>query len=200
MNTVQPQSQEWERMLAGELYDPADPLLVEARIRSQRLCRQYNVIDFEHLAARTALLVELFGSFGEKSEIVAPFYCDYGCHIRAGTGVFMNFGCVILDCSWITIGDRVLMGPCVQIYAATHPLEASMRATLKELARPVTIHNDVWIGGGAILCPGVTVGAGTTIGAGSVVTRDIPANVFAAGNPCRVIRELGGAEIHPQSG
>ena len=183
-------SVEWQRMLASEMYDPMDPPLIEARLRSQRLCRQYNTMNPEDLHQREALLKELFGSIGAKTEIIAPFYCDYGSHIRAGSGVFMNFGCVILDCAWITIGDRVLMGPNVQIYGATHPLEATVRATGREFARPVTIGSDVWIGGAAIICPGVTIGSGTTIGAGSVVTRNIPANVFAAGNPCRVIREV----------
>lgn len=177
-------------MLAGELYDPMDPPLVEARHRAQRLYGDYNKTNREDAATGRAILSELFLSLGSDSIIVPPFYCDYGCHIRAGAGVFMNMGCVILDCAWITIGDRVLMGPGVQIYGATHPLDPAIRATGKENAKPVTIGNDVWIGGGAIICPGVTVGDGVTIGAGSVVTRDIPANVLAAGNPCRVIREL----------
>jgi len=177
-------------MLAGELYDPTDPPLVEARTRAQQLCRQYNTIDPALVSERRGLLTVLFSSFGDRSEIVAPFHCDYGCHIRIGDGVFLNFGVVILDCAWITIGNRVLIGPAVQIYGATHPLDASIRATGKELASPVTIGDDTWIGGAAILCPGVTIGFGTTIGAGSVVTRDIPSNVFAAGNPCKVIRQI----------
>jgi maltose O-acetyltransferase len=191
-------SAEWQRMLAGKLYDPTDPPLVQARTRAQQLCRQYNGIDPALLAERRQVLAELLSSFGERSEIVAPFQCDYGCHIRIGEGVFLNFGVVILDCAWITIGDRVLIGPGVQIYAATHPLDATIRASGKESARPVTIADDTWIGGGAILCPGITIASGTTIGAGSVVTRDIPSNVFAAGNPCKVIRHLNSPPSVPR--
>ena len=177
-------------MLAGELYDPYEPSLVKARQRARRLCWQFNSADPDDAEGRAGMLSQLFDSIGSGCEIVPPFHCDYGSHIRAGSGVFVNFNCVILDCAWVTIGDRVLVGPAVQIYAATHPLEAEVRAAGKEFALPVTIGSDVWIGGGAILCPGVTIGNGTTIGAGSVVTRDVPASVFAAGNPCRVIREL----------
>lgn len=183
-------SAEWQRMLVGELYDPTDPPLLQARTRAQQLCRQYNNLDPALVSERGQILKELLSSFGDRSEIVAPFQCDYGCHIRIGEAVFLNFGVVILDCAWITIGDRVLIGPGVQIYGATHPLDAKLRATGKELAKPVTIGDDTWIGGGAILCPGVTIGSGTTIGAGSVVTRDVPSNVVAAGNPCKVLRQL----------
>src|ERR1700720_425934 len=165
---MQGESEQWRRMLAGEMYDPADSTLMRARMRAQRLCRQYNSLDPEQVAERQAALSGLLASFGERSEVVAPFHCDYGCHIRIGAGSFLNFGCIILDCSWITIGDRVQIGPSVQIYGARHPLEADVRAAGKEFARPVTIGNDVWIGGGAILCPGVAIGSGTTIGAGSV--------------------------------
>lgn len=180
-------------MLAGEMYDPMDSALLQARMHAQRLCAQYNRFDPEQAAERRAALHTLFASFGERSEVVAPFHCDYGCHIRIGTGTFLNFGCVILDCSWVTIGERVQIGPSVQIYGAAHPLEADRRATGIEFARPVTIGDDVWIGGGAILCPGVTIGSGTTIGAGTVVRRDIPSNVVVAGDPCRLIRRLESA-------
>lgn len=181
---------EWERMLSGEFYDPSDPELTAARLRSQRLCKQYNSTDLAEVLQRQKLLRDLFASFGDRSEIVAPFHCDYGCHIEIGSAVFLNFLCVILDCARVTIGDRTMMGPSVQIYAATHPLEPTIRSAGRELARPVSIGADVWIGGGAILCPGITIGDGTTIGAGSVVTRDIPSGVFAAGNPCRVIKQV----------
>lgn len=187
---MQSESEQWRRMLAGEMYDPADSTLMRARMRAHRLCRQYNSLDPEQVAERQAALRGLFASFGERSEVVAPFHCDYGCHIRIGAGTFLNFGCIILDCCWITIGDRVQIGPSVQIYGATHPLEADVRATGKEFARSITIGNDVWIGGGAILCPGVAIGSGTTIGAGSVVRRDIPSNVVVAGDPCRLIQQL----------
>jgi maltose O-acetyltransferase len=187
---MQNTSEQWRKMLAGEMYDPMDAILTQARKRAQRLCGQYNRLDPERVAERRAALTELFDSFGERSEVVAPFQCDYGCHIRVGMGTFLNFGCIVLDCAWITIGDRVMIGPSVQIYGAAHPVEADRRATGIEFARPVTIGDDVWIGGGAILCPGVTIGSGTTIGAGSVVRRDIPPNVVVAGDPCRLIRRL----------
>ncbi len=183
---------EWERMLAGELYDPLDEGLAEARTRCQRLCQRYGQIDPGDLAARTALLRELLGRLGERSEIVAPLFCDYGVHVEIGDRTFLNANCVLLDCASIVIGDRTLIGPAVQIYGATHPLDAALRGSGRELAKPVIVGDDVWIGGAAVLCPGVSIGDRTTIGAGSVVTRSIPADVFAAGNPCRVIRRLLG--------
>jgi maltose O-acetyltransferase len=186
--------QERDKMISGELYDPTDAELVQARLRSQRLCKQYNDTDPGEIVRRQELLRDLLAALGAKSEIVPPFYCDYGCHIHAGSGVFLNFGCVILDCAEVNIGDRTLIGPNVQIYAATHPLEVSIRRQGLELAKPVKIGEDVWIGGGAIICPGVTIGDGSTIGAGSVVTRDISAGVFAAGNPCRVIKQVTSVE------
>nr|WP_304944991.1 sugar O-acetyltransferase [Verrucomicrobium sp. BvORR034] len=122
--------------------------------------------------------------------IQPPFYCDYGYNIVLGSKVFFNFNCVVLDVMPVTIGSNVLFGPAVQIYTATHPLSAMERRTWREAAKPVTIGSDVWVGGGAIICPGVTIGDRTVIGAGSVVTRSIPSDVVAAGNPCRVIRRL----------
>ena len=132
----------------------------------------------------------MLGEKGEGVYIEPPFYCDYGSNIFLGNKVYMNFNCVILDCNIVRIGDGTMLGPAVQIYAATHPLDAAQRAAGPELAYPVTIGRDVWIGGGAIIGPGVTIGDNTTIGAGSVVVKDIPANVFAAGNPCKAIRQL----------
>ena len=183
-------SNQWENMLRGDLYDPTDASLADARLRSQRLCQQYAMLDPGDREARDALLRELLAGFGEKSEIVGPVFFDYGVHVQIGERSFLNANCVLLDCASITIGDRTLIGPAVQIYAATHPLDPEIRASGLELAKPVTIGDDVWIGGGAIICPGVNIGSRTTIGAGSVVTRDIPVDVFAAGNPCRVIRQL----------
>ncbi|MBC7541494.1 MAG: sugar O-acetyltransferase, partial [Candidatus Sericytochromatia bacterium] len=136
------------------------------------------------------LLQDLFGHVGARIEIEPPFRCEYGSNISLGDGVYMNFDCVILDCAAVRLGNNVACGPGVHIYAATHPLTADIRVQGPELAKPVTIGNNVWIGGRAIICPGVTIGDNTTIGAGSVVTRDVPANVLAAGNPCRVVREL----------
>ena len=122
--------------------------------------------------------------------IEPPFFCDYGTNIELGDKVFFNFNCVILDVAKVTIGSNVMFGPAVQIYTATHPMDAEERRSGLEFAKPVRIGNDVWLGGGVIVCPGVTIGDAAVIGAGSVVVRDIPAGVFAAGNPCRVIREI----------
>jgi maltose O-acetyltransferase len=181
---------ERQKMLAGEEFSPFDAELVTLRKRARRLTRAFNATTEEEMSRRAEILRELFGSLGKRFEIEPPFHCDYGAQIIAGDGLFMNFGCVILDCAEVRFGREVLCGPNVQIYAVTHPLDPAHRARGVESAKPVRIGDRVWIGGSSIVCPGVTIGDGTTIGAGSVVTRDIPANVFAAGNPCRVIREL----------
>ncbi|MBF9254640.1 sugar O-acetyltransferase [Pontibacter sp. 172403-2] len=181
---------ELQKMLDGELYDASDVQLVEMRVKARTLATQYNAIPVEHAAARKALLQQLLGKTGTNIDIQTPFYCDYGAHIYAGENLFMNFNCIILDCAEVRIGDNVMMGPNVQLYTATHPLQASERIKGPELAYPITIGNNVWLGGGVIVCPGVTIGNNTTIGSGSVVTKDIPANVFAAGNPCKVIKDL----------
>ena len=181
---------EKQKMLAGELYIAADPELTAERANARRLTRLLNQsLETEH-DQRTAILTELFGRIGPNVEIEPPFYCDYGKFIFAGDHLYMNFGCVILDCAEVHIGDHVMFAPYVQIYAAHHPIDAKLRTSGPELASPIHIGNNVWIGGGAIVCPGVTIGDNTTIGAGSVVCKDIPANVVAAGNPCRVIRRL----------
>jgi maltose O-acetyltransferase len=134
-------------------------------------------------------LQTLFAAGGDDVWLQPPFFCDYGSNISLGRKCFFNFNCIVLDVCRVTIGDHVLFGPAVQVYTATHPLDAELRRS-QEFGKPITIGSDVWIGGGAILCPGITVGSRTVIGAGSVVTRDVPDGVFAAGNPCRVIREL----------
>lgn len=177
-------------MLSGQLYLASDPTLEAMRRRARRILRSYNSSTEEESSYRTELLNDLFGRVGPKVTIEPPFYCDYGSNIYAGDGFYMNFGCVILDCAEIRIGENVMFGPYVQVYAASHPLDAELRSSGPELAKPIQIGNRVWIGGGSILCPGIKIGDNTTIGAGSVVTQDIPANVFAAGNPCRVIKEL----------
>ncbi len=141
-------------------------------------------------ALRRALLAELFAAFGEGVVVRPPFHCDYGSNIRIGRGTFFNFGCVVLDCNAVSIGEDVQIGPAVQIYTPDHPLDARTRRSGLESARPVTIGDNVWLGGGAIVCPGVTIGADTVVGAGSVVVRDLPPGVVAAGNPCRVLRPL----------
>ena len=180
---------EREKMLAGELYDPLDPELAAARVRARDLCQDLNATREADEDERRRILVELFGAGGDEVWMQPPFFCDYGSNIFLGKRVFFNFNCVVLDVCAVRIGDFTLFGPAVQIYTATHPLEAELRRT-REFCKPVTIGSDVWVGGAAVICPGVTIGSRSVIGAGSVVTRDIPAGVFAAGNPCRVIREL----------
>jgi maltose O-acetyltransferase len=180
---------EKQKMLDGDLYLAADEELTTMRRRARRLTRIFNATTEEESVLRQDVLHELFGKFGSNCEIEAPFRCDYGEFILMGSNVFVNFGCVMLDCSLIEIGDNVLIGPNVGIYAATHPTDPGERLTLRELGKPIRIGNNVWLGGGTIVCPGVTIGDNTTIGAGSVVTKNIPANVIAAGNPCRVLRE-----------
>ena len=181
---------EREKMLRGELYVAADPELVAARVRARRLFARLNASEPDDDVGRRALLHELLGAFGRESWIEPPFYCDYGTQIRLGEGVFVNFGAVFLDPAAITIGDQAQLGPNVQLLTADHPRDAATRSAGPELARPIAIGARVWLGGGVIVCPGVAIGADSTIGAGSVVIRDIPAGVVAAGNPCRVLRHL----------
>jgi len=180
---------EKEKMLSGEHYDALDPELVVARERARDLCHDLNTFRERDQVARRRILTELLGSGGESAWMQPPFYCDYGSNIYLGQRVYFNFNCVILDVCEVRIGDFSFFGPAVQIYAATHPIDAALRRTV-EFGQPVTIGSDVWVGGGAIICPGVSIGSKTVIGAGSVVTRDIPDGVVAAGNPCRVIREV----------
>lgn len=176
-------------MLAGELYDPLDPELVAARARARELCRTYNATRESDAELRRSILTELLGAGGEMAWIEPPFFCDYGSHIELGERVFFNFNCVVLDVCHVRIGSHCLFGPAVQIYTATHPMNAEARRS-REFGKPVWIGSDVWVGGGAIILPGVRIGDRAVIGAGSVVTRDVPAGVFAAGNPCRTIREI----------
>lgn len=180
---------ERQKMLAGELYDPLDQELVRERVRARDLCQLLNATAESETDRRRQILNGLFGRGGDSVWTQPPFYCDYGTNIWLGRRVFFNFNCVVLDVCQVTIGDFTLLGPAVQIYTATHPLDYELRRT-QEFGRPVEIGADVWIGGAAVICPGVTIGSRTVIGAGSVVTRDIPGGVFAAGNPCRVIRSL----------
>jgi maltose O-acetyltransferase len=180
---------EREKMLAGELYDPHDRELVLGRNRARDLCQALNATRETDQDQRRSLMRELFGAGGERVWIQPPFFCDYGSNILLGKSVFFNFNCVVLDVAQVRIGDSTLFGPSVQIYTATHPMNAALRRK-QEFGRPIEVGSDVWVGGGAILCPGVRIGARSVIGAGSVVTRDIPDGVFAAGNPCRVIRNI----------
>lgn len=181
---------EKEKMLIGELYNGSDPELVAERLRARELCQKLNTLSpGAPESERTGLLAQLFGGV-TNAYVTPPFYCDYGRNIELGNNVYFNFNCVLLDVARVTVGSNVLFGPAVQVYTASHPMSAEERRSGLECGKPVTIGNDVWLGGGAILCPGVTIGERTVIGGGSVVVRDIPVGVFAAGNPCRVIREL----------
>ncbi|MFT3775340.1 MAG: sugar O-acetyltransferase [Minicystis sp.] len=177
-------------MLAGELYDPLDPQLSDARRRARLLSKALNDTRDDQTEERARLIRELIPAAGAGVWIEPPFHCDYGTNITLGDKVFFNFNCVVLDVAPVRIGSGVLFGPAVQIYAATHPLRAAERRTGLELGRPIEIGDDVWVGGGAILCPGVRIGARSVIGAGSVVTRDVPEGVLAVGNPCRVVRAI----------
>ena len=179
---------ERDKMVAGEPYDAFDPGLVAGRRRARALIARINAELDE--GRRSVLLAELLGSFEPGAFVEIPFFCDYGDLISMGRDSFINASCIVLDCAPVRIGDRVQIGPGVQLLAADHPREVDLRARKVELAKPITLEEDVWIGGGAIVCPGVTVGASSIVGAGSVVTRDVPAGVVAAGNPCRVIRQL----------
>ena len=178
---------EREKMLEGSLYDPFDPELVAARTRARDLCQALNATGESQTGERRRILAALFGAGGDTVWMQPPFYCDYGTNIALGTRVFFNFNCVVLDVCPVRIGDYTLFGPAVQIYTPMHPWDAERRRQ-QEFGKPVEIGADVWVGGGAIILPGVRIGSRAVIGAGSVVTRDIPADVFAAGNPCRVIR------------
>lgn len=181
---------EKEKMLAGQLYDASDPELVSERRQARELLAQLNNSADGQYDLRQEIYTALFGSTGSALSIEPPFYCDYGTNIYLGDRVFFNFNCVLLDPAEVRIGNDVLLGPAVQIYTATHPLDWRIRRRWLESARPVEIGSDVWIGGGAIICPGVRIGDRSVIGAGAVVTQDVPAGIFAAGNPCRPIRDV----------
>ena len=181
---------EREKMLAGELYDPMDAELVVARTRARDLCQSLNATREDDVDGRRRILRALFGAGGDTVWMQPPFFCDYGTNIELGERVFFNFNCVVLDVCRVRIGDFTLFGPAVQIYTPMHPMDAQQRRK-EEYGKPVEIGSDVWVGGGAIILPGVSIGSRSVIGAGSVVTRDVPEGVFAAGNPCRVVREIG---------
>lgn len=180
---------ELDKMLAGELYVATDPTLSAMRERARDFCQGFNATHARHTGTRRDILKRLLAKGGDSAWIEPPFFCDYGSNIHLGEKVFFNFNCVVLDVCKVTVGDCTLFGPAVQIYTPMHPMNAQLRRQ-QEYGKPVTIGSDVWVGGGAIICPGVTIGDRAVIGAGSVVTRDVPAGVFAAGNPCRVIRPI----------
>lgn len=175
-------------MVAGELYLANDPELVALRANTRRILRAYNASA--EGAERSKLLEALLGRRAENLWLEPPFWCDYGLNITVGRNVYFNFDCVVLDAAPVTIGNDVMCGPGVHIYTATHPLDPVERRSGYEYAKPVAIGSDVWLGGGTIVNPGVSIGDAAVIGSGSVVTKDIPARVFAAGNPARVVREL----------
>jgi maltose O-acetyltransferase len=173
-----------------QLYDPLEPELVAARLRARELLARYNATLEEQSDERTALLRELLARVGRDAWIEPPFFCDYGSNTSVGDRFYANTGCIFLDSAPVTIGDRVLLGPAVQLLAVTHPLEAELRAQGLEYAKPIVVGDDVWLGGGAIVLPGVTIGDRAVVGAGSVVTRDVPADTVVAGSPARFIRSL----------
>ena len=177
-------------MLAGELYLASDPELAAERLHARQFTKQFNDSNPDETELRESILQKLIGNKGKNFWIEPPFYCDYGYNITAGDDVYFNFNCVILDVTPVSFGSRVLVGPNVQFYAATHPVDYQIRGNLLESGTPISIGDDVWIGGASIICPGVSIGDRSIIGAGSVVTKDIPSDVIAAGNPCKVIRKL----------
>ena len=180
-----------ERMLAGELYLADDPELAAEALRAAELMKAFNDSSPAEPGERRRILAELLGSLGEGTEVRPPLYCDYGSRTHVGARTFVNFGLVALDVAPIHIGDDVQIGPYVQLLTATHPLEPEPRRAKWERAEPITVGDNAWLGGGVIVCPGVTIGADTVVGAGAVVTRDLPAGVLAAGVPARVLRPLG---------
>jgi maltose O-acetyltransferase len=187
---------EKEKMLLGELYNAADPQLVMERRRARNLLKVFNDSLDEEQEKRRQILTELLGALGENISIEPPFFCDYGSNIYLGNGVYFNFNCIVLDVARVDIGNNVLFGPNVQIYTATHPIEYEERQAGLELGKPIKIGSDVWVGGSVIVGPGVTIGDRSVIGAGSVVVKDIPKGVFAAGNPCKVVHSLENPTNH----
>ncbi len=180
---------EREKMLSEELYLPTDKELAMMHEKACQLMYSFNFSQPHEVNKRKEIVRSLFGKVGTNPIINPPFYCDYGCHIFAGDNFYTNYDCTILDCNTVHFGDNVLLAPKVQIYTAYHPTNPQVRLSGKELAAPIKVGDNVWIGGGVIICPGVSIGSNVTIGAGSVVTKDIPNNVIAVGNPCRVIKE-----------
>ena len=184
------QKSEIQKMRDGEPFYAFDPEIQALRSRAQKLTFKLNQSIADGSDERRELLAQLFASIGERCHIEANFHCDYGVNISIGTGFYANFNLTILDLAKVTIGEDVLFAPNVQLYTAYHPLEPQARAALEVMAKPITIGNRVWLGGGVIVLPGVTIGDNSVIGAGSVVTKDIPHNSVACGNPCKVVRQI----------
>ena len=181
---------EKQKMLTGQWYNPLDKALSAERLAARKLQHCFNQSCPDDTALRRELLKQWLPNTGKHFYVEPPFFCDYGYNIRTGNKVFFNFNCVVLDVAEVRIGNNVFFGPAVQIYTVNHPLEAKKRNTLIEQALPVVIEDDVWIGGGAVILPGVTIGKGSVIAAGSVVSKDVPSGVVAAGNPCKVIKTI----------
>jgi len=194
---------EYEKCMAGEWYDCHDEIFMQLKANARRLVDKYNSLPYEDKEERRSVLKKLFGNIGDNVSVGNPFICDYGKNIHIGNNVSINMNCTLVDCNKITIGNNVLLASNVQIYTAAHPIELAERLTpgwtedsneyfCRTFALPVTIEDGCWIGGGVIIAPGVTIGKGSVIGAGSVVTKNIPPNSLAVGNPCRRIRGLNG--------
>ena len=180
---------EKEKMLSGLPYLAGDEILIKERRQAKRLLRQLNVTEYLVTKTAKSIIKELIPNAGKNFYIEPPFHCDYGYNIQCGENVYFNVNCVVLDCVKVSIGNHVLIGPGVQIYTATHPVDAEERKTL-ESAHPIHIGNNCWIGGGAIILPGISIGDNCVIGAGSVVTKNIPNDSLAVGNPAKVIKNL----------
>lgn len=187
-------SREKEKMISGEIYDPTDLKLVLDRAYANKICTKYNKKSFNEINMRSRLLKKIIRASG-NFWIKPPFFCDYGYNIEIGKNVMLNFGCVILDVCSVKIGDNTLIGPNSHIYTACHSLDARERMENREYGKPVSIGSNVWIGGNCVVLPGVSIGDNSIIGAGSVVTKDIPSNVVAVGNPCEVIKENGSLPV-----
>lgn len=195
---------EWEKCLAGEYYNCHDKIFLDIKANARKLLKTYHRLQYEQKSEKTYILQQLFGKIGTNVSVGQPFICDYGCNIYIGNNVSVNMNCTFVDCNKIEIGNNVLIASNVQLYTATHPVELSERLTpnwdintgeyfCRTYALPIKIGNGCWLGGGVIVLPGVTIGDNSVIGAGSVVTKDIPANSVAVGNPCRVIRKINGS-------
>lgn len=183
--------EEKEKMLAGELYNANyDEKLIKDRYTAKDICYQYNNLKPSDLEGKENLIKKLFAKTGNQITVEQNFWCDYGYNIYVGENFYANHNCVILDCAKVEFGDNVFIAPNCSFYTAGHPIDVELRNKGLEYAKPIKIGNNVWIGGNVIVLPGVTIGDNVTIGAGSVVTKDIPANVVAVGNPCRVIKEI----------
>lgn len=181
---------EREKMLAGELYDASNEELVALRLQARLMTEKLNLTSIQFSEQRQDLITSLFGATGSTLHIESPFHCDYGRHIHVGDNFYANFGCVILDVALVTIGDDCLIGPQVGIYTATHPIEPIARKQGREFAQPITIGDNCWIGGHAVINPGVTLGNNVVVASGAVVTRSFGHNVVIGGNPAQVIKRL----------